>query len=123
MVQTSYVLPSRVVDGWEQLPAGFSHLDSSGVGVDAHDNVYLLTRSEARIVVYSPEGRYLRSWGEELFTPRVHGLTVAPDGSLYIVDEGVHAIYRFGPTGERLGVIGALGVASDTGYTGTLASI
>jgi hypothetical protein len=74
-----------------------------GVDVDADDNVYLLTRAEPRVIVYDRAGRFLRSWGEELFTPRTHGLTVAPDGSVYVVDEGVHAVYRFSSTGEQLG--------------------
>src|SRR5207302_8755766 len=106
-----------------QLPAGFAHLDCVGVDVDADDNVYLLTRSEPRVIVYDRGGRFLRSWGEGLFTLRTHGLTVAPDGTVFVVDEGVHCVYHFSPTGEQLGVVGTPGVASATGYNGTLQSI
>ncbi len=108
----------QVVAGWEQLPAGFTHLDCVGVGVDSRDTVYLLTRDQPRVLVYRPDGTFVRSWGEDLFTPRTHGLTVAPDDSVYCVDEGNHCVYRFSPTGEVLQTIGRPGVAADTGYDG-----
>ncbi len=108
----------QVVGGWEHLPPGFTHQDCCGVGVDAQDNVYLITRGQARVIVYDRDGALLRSWGEDLFTERTHGLTVAPDGSVYCVDDGNHCIFQFTPTGELLGTIGNRGVASDTGYDG-----
>ncbi len=108
----------HVMAGWEQLPAGFTHLDCVGVGVDSRDTVYLLTRDQPRVLVYRPDGTFVRSWGEDLFTPRTHGLTVAPDDSVYCVDEGNHCVYRFSPTGEVLQTIGRPGVAADTGYDG-----
>jgi sugar lactone lactonase YvrE len=112
-----------VVEGWEQLPAGFTHRDSVGVHVDREDNVYLLTREQARLIVYSRDGRYQRSWGEGLFTERTHGLTVGPDGRVYCVDDGAHCVYVFSPTGELLRTIGNPGVPSETGYDGRLESI
>jgi DNA-binding beta-propeller fold protein YncE len=113
----------EVVPGWEQLPAGFTHGDCVGVDVDSQDNVYVFTRYQPRVIVYSRDGAFLRSWGEELFTPRPHGLTVGPDDRVYCVDEGSHCIYQFSPTGERLMTIGTPGMASDTGYDGSLKSI
>jgi DNA-binding beta-propeller fold protein YncE len=113
----------QVIEGWEQLPSGFTHLDCVGVDVDSHDNVYLFTRDQPRVIVYSRDGAYLRSWGEELFTPRTHGLTVGPDDTVYCTDEGRHCIYQFTPTGELLRTIGTPGVAAETGYDGKMASI
>jgi DNA-binding beta-propeller fold protein YncE len=113
----------EVLEGWERLPAGFTHRDCVGVDVDSQDNVYLLTRDQPRVIVYDRDGANLRSWGEELFTERTHGLTVGPDDTVYCVDEGNHCIYQFTPTGELVQTIGARGVAADTGYDGTMASI
>lgn len=108
----------QLVDGWEHLPAAFRHEDCCGVGVDAQDNVYLLTRGQARVIVYDRDGAFLRSWGEDLFTERTHGLTIAPDGSVYCVDDGNHCIFQCTPAGQLLRTIGQKGVASDTGYDG-----
>jgi DNA-binding beta-propeller fold protein YncE len=88
------------------------------VGVDAQDNVYLFTRRQSRVLVYSREGAFLRAWGEDLFTTRTHGLTVGPDNRVYCVDEGNHCIYVFTPTGDLLLTIGTPGVAAETGYDG-----
>lgn len=120
---TTQELRYNVVEGWEHLPEGMTHLDCCGVGVDAQDNVYLITRGQARVLVYTRDGAFVRSWGEDLFTERTHGLTVAPDGTIYCVDEGNHVVYQFTPRGELLRTIGNKGVASDTGYDGTLESI
>jgi DNA-binding beta-propeller fold protein YncE len=116
-------LQYEVVLGWEQLPAGFTHGDCVGVDADSHDNVYVFTRYQPRVIVYNRDGAFLRSWGEALFTPRTHGLTVGPDDRVYCVDEGNHCIYQFSPTGQLLMTIGTPGVASDTGYDGRMESI
>jgi DNA-binding beta-propeller fold protein YncE len=113
----------RVVEGWEQLPEGYEHRDVVGVDVDAQDRVYVFTRQKARVIVYERDGTFVRSWGEDFFTERAHGLTVAPDGTILCVDEGSEVVYRFTPEGELLQTIGNKGVASDTGYDGSLTSI
>jgi DNA-binding beta-propeller fold protein YncE len=124
MAKLSY----RVVEGWEQLPAGFTHLDCVGVDVDSQDNVYLFTRDQPRVIVYRSDGSFLRSWGEGFFTDRTHGITLGPDDAVYCVDEGVHCVYKLSPTGEvRLTIgtegVGKKGSAASTGYDGTLESI
>jgi DNA-binding beta-propeller fold protein YncE len=108
--------PYREIAGWEKIPEGFTHYDVAGVALDADDNVYLLTRLQARILVYDAEGNYLRSWGEGTFSNRPHGLTIGPGGTVYYVDEGEHIVRMFDLEGNELGVIGTPGVASDTGH-------
>jgi DNA-binding beta-propeller fold protein YncE len=100
------------------LPTGFVHRDVAGVSVDARDRVYLITRGEQRVIVYEPDGSFVRAWGEDVFTPRTHGLTVAPDGAVYTVDDGDHTVRRFSPEGELQLTLGRPGVPSETGYDG-----
>ena len=45
----------KVVEGWEQLPKGYVHKDVDGVATDSKDNVYLMTRMDARLIVYDRE--------------------------------------------------------------------
>ncbi|HVA91594.1 MAG TPA: peptidyl-alpha-hydroxyglycine alpha-amidating lyase family protein, partial [Chloroflexota bacterium] len=102
----------------------FTHRDCAGVDIDTHDNVYVLTRGPSRVIVYNQAGTFLRSWGEDLFTARPHGLTVGPDDRVYCVDETNQCIYVFTTTGTLMETIGVTGVAADTGYDGhTLGSI
>jgi DNA-binding beta-propeller fold protein YncE len=114
----------EVIEGWEQLPDGFHHGDVVGVGVDSRDRVFIFTRREARVIIYNRDGSFVAAWGEDLFTPRTHGLTVAPDDTVYCVDEGRQVVYHFSPEGTLLQTIGTPDVAADTGYDGrSLASI
>ena len=113
-----------VVEGWENLPKSYAHKDVDGVAVDSRDNVYLMTRMDARVIVYDRDGKFVRSWGEKIFTPRTHGIAVGPDDMVYTVDDGDHTVRKFTPEGKQLMMIGTPGKASDTGYDGkAIASI
>jgi len=108
----------EVHQDWEQLPAGWDHADVAGVAVDAHDNVYLITRSEHPVIVYDRDGHFLRSWGEGQFTRRTHGITIGPDGMVYCTDDGDHTVSKLTPDGQLLHKFGTSGQPSDTGYDG-----
>jgi len=57
------------------------------VSVDAEGRVYVADRSNARIQVFDPSGKFLTMWhSEELGRP--WSLTVGPDQQLYVVDGG-----------------------------------
>ena len=87
-----------------------------GAGIDANDRVYVITRMDARVIVYEPDGTFVTAWGEGIFTPRTHCIKFGPDGSVYTADDGNHTIRKFSPEGELLMTLGTPGVASDTGY-------
>jgi DNA-binding beta-propeller fold protein YncE len=109
-------LKYEVVEGWEKLPNGYVHRDVSGVAVDSHDQVFVLTRDDTRVIVYQPDGKFVRSWGEDIFTPRTHGIMIGPDDSIYVVDDGNHTVRKFSPDGRQVMLLGNPGVPSDTGY-------
>lgn len=114
----------QVVQGWEKLPPGYQHQDVDGVAVDSRDRVYLMTRRDARVIVYEQDGSFVASWGEGIFTPRTHGIAVGPDDMVYTVDDGDHTVRKFTPDGKQVMMIGTPGKATDTGYDGkTIASI
>jgi streptogramin lyase len=107
-----------VVEAWEQLPPGFSHPDVAAVAVDPGGRVYLFCRAEHPVLVYERDGRFVRSWGEGVFTMRAHGITIAPDGSVWCVDDGDQTARKFDRNGTLLLTLGTSGRASDTGYDG-----
>jgi sugar lactone lactonase YvrE len=114
----------QVVEGWEKLPPGYIHQDVDGVAVDSRDRVYLMTRRDARVIVYERDGSFVASWGEGIFTPRTHGIAVGPDDMVYTVDDGDHTVRKFTPDGKQVLMIGTPGKATDTGYDGkSIASI
>jgi DNA-binding beta-propeller fold protein YncE len=117
MAQAS-ALSYGVVEGWEQLPAGYQHRDVAGVAVDSEDRVYLICRGDHPIIIYTPGGKFLGSWGQGEFTYRTHGITVGPDENLYCTDDGNHTVRKFTPNGKLLMTLGTMNTPSDTGYDG-----
>lgn len=108
----------RVVPDWERLSPEYRHGDVVGIGVDSRDRVFMLTRREARCLVFEPDGTFLSSFGEDVFTERAHGLTIAADDFVYTVDDGDHTVRKWTPEGDLLLTLGTPGVPSDTGYDG-----
>ena len=100
---------------WEQQPADISHRDVAGVAVDAADQVYLFTRYDHQVLVYSSDGKFVRAWGADVFT-NAHNVKIGPDGAVYCVDNGDHSVRKFTPDGELLLTLGVPGTRSDTGY-------
>jgi NHL repeat len=100
---------------WEQRPESVSHRDVAGVAVDASDQVYLFTRFDHQVLVYTSAGQFVRAWGAGTFT-NAHSVRVGPDGAVYCVDNGDHTVRKFSPDGELLLTLGVPGTRSDTGY-------
>jgi DNA-binding beta-propeller fold protein YncE len=93
---------------WARLPAGWSFHEVADVAVDAQDRVYVLSRSAHPLIILDRQGQFVGSWGEGLFV-RPHGLTFAPDGTLYCADDEAHCVYHCTADGQLLGTIGTPG--------------
>jgi len=100
---------------WEQRQVGISHRDVAGVAVDAADQVYLFTRSDHQVLVYTPAGQFVRAFGNGIFT-NAHSVRIGPDDAVYCVDNGDHSVRKFSPDGELLMTLGLPGTPSQTGY-------
>jgi sugar lactone lactonase YvrE len=95
----------RPVEGWGRLPEGWSYVEATSVAVDTHDNVYVFNRGAHPVIVFDRDGRFLRSWGEGVFR-HPHGITIGPDGSLWLTDDLHHTIRQFSVDGTLLLTIG-----------------
>jgi hypothetical protein len=99
----------RAHDGqWGDLPDGWELIDVAGVAVDDQDRVFVFIRGAHPVIVLERNGRFLGSWGEEIFT-RPHGIHRGPDGNLYPTDEGDHTVRMCTPEGQVLLEIGVAG--------------
>jgi hypothetical protein len=119
-LSTSVALKYEPVVGWEQLPSGYAHPDVAAVGVDSKGRVYLFCRSEHPVMIYERDGRFAGSWGEGIFSMRTHGITIAPDDSVWCVDDAGHSVRKFTPSGKLLLTLAEnAGKPSDSGYDGS----
>ncbi len=97
---------------WGELPDGWQYNDATAVAVDSRDNVYVFNRGGHPIIVYDSGGRFLRSWGEDIFT-MPHGVAIGPDDSVYCADVGDHTVRKLTPEGKLLLTLGEPGRPAD----------
>ena len=100
-----------VEDNWARLPPGFNLGDVAAVGVDSKGLVHALAHGDHPVVVFSPDGEVLRTWGHGQFT-RPHGLQIGPNDELWITDDGGHAVSRFSVEGTLELQVGTPGKAA-----------
>lgn len=101
---------------WARLPRGWS-FGTDGVvprppqtavqgAVAANGDVFVLARAEHPVTVFDAEGNFITAWGEGRFSPFVHGITIAPDGKIWITDSGTHMLSEHLPDGTVLRTLG-----------------
>ncbi|MBI2089645.1 MAG: hypothetical protein HYT78_13055 [Deltaproteobacteria bacterium] len=98
----------EVAEGWGKLPDGWSYREVAAVGVDRKDLVYLFSRGAHPVIVFDSEGNFLRSWGEGIFK-RPHGVTMGPDDTIFLTDDGDHTVRKCTLDGKVLLTLGVPG--------------
>src|SRR6267142_2772066 len=95
----------KPVVGWGTLPDGWSFVEATAVAVDAHDDVWVFNRGAHPVIVFDREGAFKRAWGEGVIR-RAHGITIGPDGTIWLTDDLHHTVRQFTPAGKLLLTIG-----------------
>jgi len=131
-------VPKLAVDtGWPTIPAGAKFGEVSGVDVDAQGNVWVLHRAgrkwaesfpeepipEPTVFKFSPEGKLLAQWGAGVFV-MPHGISIDPEGKVWITDVAREQVFRFSPEGRQELTLGEQGVtAQDAAHFGRPADV
>jgi len=98
----------EIANDWAQVPAGMEWREVAAIAIDGSDRVYVFNRGPHPMMVFDRQGNFVRSWGEGLFR-RPHGAHFAPDGTLYLTDDGDHTVRQCTTDGEVLMTIGVPG--------------
>lgn len=106
----------RVAENWPILPPELDLVEVTAIATDSQNRVFVFNRGIHPVVIFSPEGEFLSSWGEGFFA-RAHGITIGPDDAVYCVDDLDHTVKKFSPEGQLLLTLGNSGQFSDTGAT------
>ena len=101
----------EVVDNWAKRPARFTWVEVADCDVDAEDNVYVFSRSEHPVMIFDKDGNFLDWWGAGHFT-NPHGITIAPDGTVWCADTRDHTVKHFTREGKLLNTLGQLWLPS-----------
>ncbi len=100
----------EVVPGWGRLPDGWEWGWICGVACDSQDRVYVFSRSAHPMVVFDRDGRFIASWGEELFGPEnAHGIYIDKQDRIWTTEWLSHCVRCFTTDGELLLTIGTPG--------------
>jgi DNA-binding beta-propeller fold protein YncE len=89
------------------MPDGWKFGRVSAVSTDSANNVYAFQRGPKAepIVVFAPDGRYLRGWGKGLFGSP-HGIRVDRDDNVWVTDTAFQQVMKFSNTGKLLLTLG-----------------
>jgi peptidylamidoglycolate lyase len=98
---------------WAQLPDGLDWGKVIAVACDGKDNVFVLRRNEPSVLVFTTQGKFVKSWGRGLFDQGAHGIYVDPEGFVWTTDNGDNTVYKFDHDGKLLLTLGKRGVAGD----------
>lgn len=101
----------------ENVDDSLGFLTPRGIAIAPDGSIYVADSGNHRIVHLSSEGTLIGQWGsygqteaEAVAPPGTFsepwGVTVAPDGSIYVADTWNHRVQKFSPEGEFLAEIG-----------------
>ena len=105
----------EVIEGWEQLPQGWSFVEVAGVATDSQERVYAFNRGDHPMIIFDGDGTFIESWGEGVFT-NPHGIYIGPDDRVYCADNFDHTVRIFEPDGTLIRTLGTPNQPSDTGF-------
>ena len=81
---------------------------AASVAFDSKGHLFVLTRGQPSLYEFDNNGKFIRSFGEGLFT-RSHGLKIDKDGNIWATDVGAHTVMKISPQGQVLLTLGTKG--------------
>lgn len=107
----SHITPQYDVEAtWPQKPDHFTWAQMPGVTVDSQDHIYIFTRSDPAVQVYTIDGTLLRAWNVE-DANGAHFIRIGPSGNVWAANIRSHTIRKYSPSGKLLLTIGEPGQA------------
>jgi sugar lactone lactonase YvrE len=84
------------------------------VAVDSKNDVFAIVRGDTPILVFNPQGKFLRGWGKGLIGGP-HGIFIDSHDNVFCVDNRDHVVLEFDTRGNLLMTLGTRGAPSDSG--------
>src|SRR5712691_6069554 len=99
---------------WAQLPAGTAWGGSTTwVAADGKGTVIVLVRKAPYFRVFTTDGKFIKSWGDEGLFNEAHSVQFDHDGFICATDPNDHLVHKFSSDGKLLMTLGKKGVAGD----------
>lgn len=85
----------------------------SGLAIDDKDQVWYFRKGPDPVQVYTADGKFVRSWGNDQNFVQPHHLRIDPEGNIWLADFGKHVVQKFTPEGKLLQTLGTLNEAGE----------
>lgn len=93
------------IPGFLQVPPEITLGPCSAVAIDDRGEIYLFHRGKSPIIRFTPEGKFVRAWGDDLIS-RPHGIRIDPDRNVWVSCTGHHVVLKYSPEGKLLLALG-----------------
>ena len=81
----------KVDPGWAQLPQGTNwNGNTTWITADGKGNVVVLVRTAPYFRVFTRDGRFVKSFGDDGLFESAHSVTIDAAGSLWVTDSAAH---------------------------------
>ncbi len=102
----------RVDPNWPRRPDGLNWDHVPGMFVDRSQQVWVFTRTNPPIQIFTTGGRFVRSCGTDI-VGKPHQLKLDHEGNVWVADQGNHCVMKLTPEGKPLLVLGTRGEFGD----------
>ena len=86
-------------------PGSHAFQISRGVALDPQGNIHVTTSSSYTIKVFTPEGTYVRSYGDE---KHPSGIVIDEEGYSFVSEWSGYCLSIFDPQGKKIHIVGNL---------------
>ena len=94
------------VQEWPNMPKYWAFGAASDGAVNSKDEVHIFSRGAHPLTIWDTDGNFISSWGEGTFSANPHGIYIAPNDNVWLVDRDFHIATEYTPGGETIRTLG-----------------
>ena len=106
----------EAVPSWPNMPRYWTFGMASDGAVNSDDEIHILSRGAHPLTIWDTDGNFISSWGENTVSANPHGIYIAPNDNVWLVDRDYHTATEYTPGGKPLLELGEKHVPSPTFY-------
>ena len=88
------------------MPKYWSFGPASDAAVNSKDEVHVFSRGKHPLTIWEPDGTFISSWGEGTFSANPHGIHIAPNDNVWLVDRDYDIATEYSRNGRPLRSLG-----------------
>ena len=94
------------VPEWPKMPKYWEFGAASDAAINSKGEIYVFSRGKHPLTIWTMEGDFISSWGEGTFSANPHGIYIAPNDNVWLVDRDFHIATEYTPGGESIRTLG-----------------